>query len=393
MKKFNVLVVHCAYQLQGGEDLVVDAEVALMREMGHDVRVYLRRNDDIQHMPVWQVARDTIWSPQTLKDLRAVTNSWRPDIIHVHNTTLLISPSIFWAAAELGIPVVQTLHNFRTACLSATFLREGKVCEDCLGKAPLAGIARACYRGSKAQSAVLASSIMTHRWRGTYQRKVNRFITLTRFARDKVVASGLPANRIDVKPNFVPITPPPPPTTVRQGGLFVGRLSVEKGIETLLAARRALPHEACPIEVLGTGPLDDEVLRVFGAHHRGHASIDAVLSAMRKAAFLLLPSVCYEGGFPRTAIEAFSCGTPVIASRLGSMAEFIEHGHNGLLFEAGNAEDLANCIRWATEHPTEMARMGHQARAAYEQHFTPAGNYVALMGIYQQAIDEGALTT
>lgn len=392
MKKYKVLVVHCAYQQQGGEDMVVDAEVALLRRMGHEVRTYIRTNADIRRMSLWRVAADAIWAHQTHQDIERLTEQWRPDVIHVHNTLLLISPSIFWIAAKQGIPVVQTMHNFRTACLNATFLREGAVCEDCLGKVPLAGIRRACYRDSMAQSAVLASSLVTHRMLGTYGRKVNRFIALTRFARHKLAEGGLPEARISVKPNFVPYRALASEVG-RHGGIFAGRLSAEKGIAPLLGARQLLDPIRYPMDIHGTGPLESEVKTAFGDHLRGHTPIESLMQAMETAEYLIVPSVCYEGGFPRTAIEAFACGTPVIASRLGSMAEFIEDKRTGLLFEPGNAQDLARCIQWATEHPSEMREMGRHARSVYEQQFTPERNHDALLHIYQQAIDEGALTT
>jgi glycosyltransferase involved in cell wall biosynthesis len=388
MQRLRILVAHCAYQLYGGEDSVVEAEVALLKAHGHDVRVLMRRNADIDTMPRLQVARDTVWSSETTRLLEDTLRDWRPDVIHVHNTLLLLSPSIFWAARRQGIPIVQTLHNFRLGCLNATFLRDGKVCEDCLGRAPLAGVRHGCYRDSKAQSLVLAASVMTHRWLGTYTQQVDRYITLTQFARQKFIDMGLPAERLTVKPNFVPWCEAPR-STPRRGGLYVGRLSVEKGIGTLLQAWPLLGSARSEVAVLGAGPRETEARAVLGEQCMGHTPLAEVLTRMEQAAFLVLPSVCYEG-FPRTVVEAFSRGLPVIASRLGSMAELIEDGQTGLLFEPGNPQALAERIVWALRNPQAMADMGRRARAVYEKEFTAERNHTYLMEVYAAAIDSNS---
>jgi glycosyltransferase involved in cell wall biosynthesis len=388
MPKLRILVVHCAYQQHGGEDSVVASEVELLQTHGHDVRLWLRRNADISSMPTWKVARDTLWSFQTELDLEALSRDWRPDVVHVHNTSLLLSPSVFWAARRLGIPVVQTLHNFRLGCLNATFLRNGQVCESCIGKPPLTGVIHGCFRDSRAQSAVLASSIMLHRWRGTYTEQVNRFIVLTEFARQKFLQIGLPEEKLRIKPNFLPWCEVPDLDN-REGGLYVGRLSVEKGIDVLLQAAHQLDLQRYPMTVVGTGPQADATRTALGQHYKGHMPLPEVLAQMERAAYLILPSVCYEG-FPRTVVEAFSRGLPVIASRLGSMAELIQDGETGLLFEAGNAAELAERIRWAHEHPAAMSAMGARARQIYEQHFTADRNHQTLMTVYQEAMRSNA---
>jgi glycosyltransferase involved in cell wall biosynthesis len=382
----KVLVVHCAYQYRGGEDMVVEAETDMLREFGHDVRLYERHNDDASGMSTLPLALETIWSSRTTRELKALCEGWRPDVIHVHNTLLLVSPSVFWVASSMGIPVVQTLHNFRLACLNATLLREGKVCEDCLGKAPVMGVLRGCYRESKAQSAVLASSIMVHRAIGTFQHKVSRFIALTEFSRKKLIEAGLPAAKVCVKPNFAPDPPLSNHAGQRKGGLFVGRLSVEKGITQLLEADAALDPARYPIQVVGTGPLEAQVRTQFGSRYLGFADLDTVMGLMQGAQFLVLPSVCYEGALPRTALEAFCCAMPVIASRMGSMADSIIDGETGLLFEPGNSRELADKIRWAVDHPEQMAAMGRKARQTFETLYNKPSNHDMLTAIYREVI-------
>jgi glycosyltransferase involved in cell wall biosynthesis len=243
--------------------------------------------------------------------------------------------------------------SFRFLCLQAMFLRNGRVCEDCLGRLPWRGVLHRCYHGSAPQTAVLGAMIGLHRAIGTYRRKVSRYIALTQFGRAKFIAGGLPCDRIAVKSNFavVPVLDYGRP---RSGGLFVGRLSPEKGIQML--ARAAARHQGAAIEVIGTGPLRSSLETVGNLHLLGWLNQEAVYSKMREASYLMLPSIWYES-FPWRWWKPFANGLPVVASRLGSMSEFVRDGETGLLFEAGNADDLAEKLAWADVHPREMARM------------------------------------
>jgi len=378
----KILIAHNAYQQRGGEDMVVEAEIALLREHGHAVEVYRRHNDDLAAMPRAQAAAATLWSPRSARDIEELCCSFAPDVIHVHNTFPLISPSLYWAAARCGVPVVQTLHNFRLLCPQAIFLRDGRICEDCVGKTPWRAIGRKCYRESALQSAVLTGMLAAHRALGTYRHRITRYIALTPFARDKYVQGGLPAERFRIKPNFI-AAPQRPPQDAREGGLYVGRLSVEKGIDVLTDAARLLPGHG--VQVIGAGPLDGAVRSAFGEAWLGPRALDEILERMTRARFLVLPSICYENA-PRTIVEAFSRGLPVLASRLGALADIVEDGRTGLLFAPGDAHDLAAKIAWANAHPGEMARMGRAAREEYERQYTPQRNHELLIDIYEDAI-------
>ncbi|KQV46923.1 transferase [Pelomonas sp. Root1217] len=379
----RVLVCHNRYQLRGGEDSVCESEVALLREHGHDVQMFERSNTELNEGSKLAAAMETIWSRDSGRAFRAALAEFRPQVVHVHNTFAKISPVIYWEAARAGVPIVQTLHNFRLLCPQAMFLREGKVCEDCLGKVPWRGAVRACYRGSVAQSTVLASMVTVHRAAGTWSNKVTRYIALNEFCRRKFIEGGLPADRIVLKPNFVDFDAPPAGS--REGFLFVGRLSTEKGIETLVEAAKKIGSAL--IRVAGTGPEAHLLEGVPGVQALGGLDGDAVRRQMSASAALILPSIWYEN-FPRTLVEAMACGLPIIASSIGALAELVEEGVSGLLFEPGNAADLAAKLIWAQDNPEAMAAMGLRARAIYEDKFTARRNYAQLIEIYEDAIDQ-----
>lgn len=385
MSFLRILVVHNAYQHRGGEDSVVDAEVAMLQQHGHIVKVYLRHNDDIANMGKVQLVRDTLWSLKTLDDLAGIVRDFHPDVIHVHNTFPLISPSIYQAASIARIPIIQTLHNFRLLCPQAIFMRDGQICEDCLGKNPWRAIVRRCYRQSVAQTAVLTGMLVYNRARGVYRNKVTRYIALNEFSLNKYIQGGLPAERFRVKPNFVPDLGVPDFDRLRQGLLFVGRLSEEKGLSVLGRAFDSKLHGT--LRVAGAGPDADKVSGLPGIKMLGAVKPLEVRAQMDCSLALVLPSICYEN-MPMTLLEAYSAGLPVIGSRLGALADLIEDGVTGLLFEPGNAEDLRAKLTWAVNNPHAMLQMGRNARALYLDKYTPDKNYAYLMQIYHDAIDE-----
>lgn len=382
MTPYKILIVHNAYQQRGGEDSVVDSEITLLRSHGHEVATYFRNNDDIASMPAVKVAVQTLWSSTTVTELTALINVFKPDVIHVHNTLPLISPAVYWAANRAGVPIVQTLHNFRLNCISALYLRDNKICEDCVGHLPWRGVKHKCYRDSTAASTVLAGMLTVHRVLGTYKNKVSRYIALNDFCRNKFIQGGLPAELITVKPNFVDA--PLPLDLPRHGILFVGRLSVEKGIESLAKAANLLSDPQ--LRVVGDGAQAVLLDNIKGVSKVGLLPSDKVRQEMNSALALVIPSIWYEN-FPRTIVEAFAAGLPVIASRIGALADIITDGETGLLFDPGNAQDLADKMAWALNHPEQMAIMGQKARAVYEEKYTSEQNYMQLIDIYKSVIE------
>jgi glycosyltransferase involved in cell wall biosynthesis len=312
----------------------------------------------------------------------------QPDVVHVHNTFPVISPAIYYAAGDAGIPVVQTLHNYRLLCPTATLFRAGQVCEDCVGRAiPWPGVVHGCYRGSRPATAAAAAMLAIHNYKQTWSQAVSAYIALSDFARDKFIQGGLPAGKIFVKPNFLETDPGMGEGMGEAKGnyaLFVGRLTPEKGISTLLAAWRELGSEL-PLQIAGDGPMAPEVERAAG--ESGHVRWlkwlprSEILQKMKDASLLVLPSTWYEG-FPMILAEAFAIGLPVIASDLGSMSSIVDHLRTGLHFEAGNSSDLVDKVRWLRAHPADAALMRTQARQEYEDKYASETNYAQLIDIY-----------
>lgn len=382
----RILLAHNYYQQKGGEESVFHAEADLLEARGHFVHRYTMNNEKVSEMNSLAVAKATIWNSRTYRELRSIINQGNFQIAHFHNTFPLISPSAYYAAKAENIPVVQTLHNYRLMCPNAEFFRAGKVCESCLKQPfPLASIQYACYRNNRFASAVVATMLTAHRSINTWNKAVDRYIVLTPFAQKKFLEGGFSYDRLSVKPNFVD---PDPGIGTGDGeyALFVGRLAPEKGIGTLLAAWQGLEQDI-PLKILGNGPLAEQVTaltqQTFGVEQLGKLPISKVYEMMGQATFLVFPSEWYEG-LPRTIVEAFAKGTPIIASRIGAIAELIDHGRTGLLFEPGNVEDLVAQVRWAISHPADLAQMRQAARAEFETKYTAEANYQRLMEIYAE---------
>ena len=385
----KILAVHNRYQRPGGEDQVFADETALLEAENHSVVRCEVHNDRVERMNRVTLARDTVWNASAYRELGVLIRRERPDVAHFHNTLPLVSPAGYYAARAEGVPVIQTLHNYRLLCPVALFFRDGRVCEDCMGKAvPWPGVAHACYRGSRAASGAVATMLTLHRAIRTYAQVVDVYVALTEFARNKFIEGGLPAEKIVVKPNFVA---PDPGRGPGGGGyvLFVGRLAPEKGTGTMLAAWDRL-GTGVPLKIVGDGPLRDRVARAAAWRSNvewlGHRPVSEVHTLMKGAELLVFPSEWYET-FGRVAAEAFAAGTPVVAADIGAVAELVEHGRTGLLFRPGDPKDLAAQVGWALSHPAELRSMREEARAEFEAKYTAERNYLALMEIYATALE------
>ena len=382
----KLLLVHNSYQQPGGEDQVFASELELLASHGHEVVRYTAHNEAVRQLSKLTLACRTSWSRTTYREMRALLQRERPEIVHVHNTLPLLSPAVYYAAGAARVPVVQTLHNYRLLCPNALLLREQRICEDCLARhVAWPGIMHACYRQSRGATGVVAAMLSMHRLLGTWTKRVSRYIALTDFMRQKFVQGGFRADQIVVKPNFVA----PDPGVGDHGGgyaLFVGRLSPEKGVQTLLRAWRE--EGRMPLKIAGGGPLQNLADgSPPGIEWLGRQPREQVIALMKQASVLVFPSECYEG-FPTAIAEAFATGLPVVASHLGAMGEIVQHRQTGLLFTPGEANDLAAKVGWALAHPTEVADMGRRARDEFEAKYTAERNYQLLRDIYNGVLDE-----
>lgn len=391
--KLRLLVVHNHYQQVGGEDTVFAAECDLLRSYGHSVFEYTDSNHRLDTMNRLSAAGNTIWSETSYKAIKKKIQENRPDLVHFHNTFIMISPSAYYACTEAGVPVVQSLHNYRLACPSAIFFRDGQTCEDCLGMhVPWPGVVHKCYQNSRLQTLVVASMLAYHNSRGTWDKQVSSFIMATNFSRDKMVAAGLPKEKIFVKPNFSYVHDKVDHTPAGRDYVFMsGRLSFDKGIDTVINAWRGIPDVT--LKITGEGPLKEKTIDFSREHpaveYYGFLTRKETLGLLQNSRFIVFPTLMYEV-FPMVIVEAFSYGIPVVASRLGAMEELIRDGHTGLLFTPGDGADLAEKVRWLWNHPREVERMRQEAFLEYTKRYTPEANYQLLMGIYSNTLASGA---
>jgi glycosyltransferase involved in cell wall biosynthesis len=384
----KILVAHNFYQQAGGEDAVFAAEVELLRRFGHDVETFTLRNDAVDHMGKLKALAATIWNRESYRGVSELAARFRPAIVHFHNTFPLISPAAYKAARDQGASVVQTIHNFRLICPNALLFRNGAPCEKCVGRTfALPGVLHKCYRESRQASAAVAGMAAVHRVLGTWNRLVDAYIATSPSAKAKLIQGGLPEQKILLKPHFVD---PDPGIGAGAGGYVtvVGRLSYEKGLETVLEAWKILGESAPLLKIIGDGPLaplvTEAVARQSNIQWLGRKPLADVYDLIGDASFHVFPSRCYET-FGRVVTEAFAKGTPVIASNHGSMADLIDHGRTGLVFKPGDANDLAEKVREMIAMPASALR--EAARAEYEAHFTGQRNHDRMMEIYDRALE------
>jgi len=388
----KILLVHNKYQQPGGEDVVFEQERKLLETAGHRVTTYCRTNDEISEFSAAQRLKlipNTISSEASRREVLQLLRRDEPEVVHIHNTFMMISPSIYRACREAQVPVVQTLHNYRLLCPNGNFFRDGHVCEECEQDGLWRGVQHGCYRGSRVATATVALMLVVHRKRHTWTESIDRFIALSQFARSKFIAGGLPGEKIEVKPNFVE---PDPGERTGGGGyaVFVGRLSDEKGLETLVAAWARLRNRI-PLVIVGDGPVGPVIQKqaqekgITSIDFRGRVPRDEAQAIVKGSSFLILPSECYEN-FPMGMVESFASGVPVICSKLGAMQELVDDGRTGLHFTPKSSEELAEKVEWAWGHPERLGEMGKECRREFENRYTAEKNYTMLMDIYKSTV-------
>lgn len=381
----KILLVHCHYRLPGGEDAVFAAERAMLERHGHEVLVYERSNEEAAHgLPKALLPLHAVWNRAAARDVKRIIQTKNVDAVHIHNTLLLLSPAVVRAAKHTGVPVVQTLHNFRLFCPNGILLRGDQVCEDCPHHGLACAVRHRCYRGSLAQTLVVAAAYGLHRLLGTWRGVT--MVALTEFDRRKLLEFNrlhpmFDADRLVVKPNpvCVPGGPVTPWENRKNQMLFAGRLEELKGLRTVLEAWRLLGDTAPTLLVAGEGPLGDwaRAQNLPNVRFLGQLSRTELHARMAESRAVVAASLCYES-FALVPAEAHALGTPVLASDLGNVGASVQPGVDGLRFTPGDANALAGAVRALGQMSFDCNAIAARARSTYSEE----ENYNALMRFY-----------
>jgi glycosyltransferase involved in cell wall biosynthesis len=394
----RIVVAHSRYRsaAPSGENRVVDQETAALAGLGHEVELFERRSDDIDKWPAAAKAAlpaSVVWNGTVQRDLREVLRLRRPDVVHVHNTFPLLSASVLYACRNAGVPVVATIHNYKLACASGDFFRDGAVCHDCAQGLPVGAIRHGCYRGSRAATAPVVLATVAHRraWRTL----VSAYACISAAQRDLLRGIGLPANRVFVRHNMIPARPTAPAIR-RPEVIYAGRLDAAKGLPVLLAGwdrYLASGRTGLSLVIAGSGPLENEVGTWAAARPSvrvvGQLTPDACATAMAAARAAVLPSA-WEETFGLAAVEAMALGVAPVAAAHGAFPEIITDGVDGVLFRPGDAAALAAAFELADTNGAVFQEYGVRARETYEERFEPASSLQGLLDIYRYAINNPA---
>jgi len=383
----RILVLHSRYQSGdlSGENRVVDDETTLLRDAGHDVTQFSPEPQTGGMRDLLKTASSAVWSPGAVRRVAALLRTHDCEVVHVHNLFPTLSPAVLRTARDAGASVVMTLHNYRLLCLPATLMRDGRPCEDCLGRAPWPGVVHACYRDDRLGSAVLATSLTAHRSLGSFDR-VDRFAAVSEPVRATHIRGGLAPERIVVKPNFAPATARR--TGSGSGFLFLGRLVPEKGVRVLLDAWRRLPQERPELLVIGDGP-DAGALRadpVPGVRFLGELPAGDIAGLIAVARAVLVPSLWEEPAVPRVVLESYAAGVPVVASDRGALPDGVADDASGFLVPAEDGGTWAERVGRLGDDATSQ-RLGDGAYALWSERFSPAAGLRASEALYREAIE------
>jgi len=396
----RILLFHNRYQLPSGEDTVLEHEMDLLRGHGHTLEVVIVGNKNLNINNIFSsmcIGLQTIWNHNSKKIVQNAIENFQPDIIHIHNFFPIYSPSIYWAISKYKIPIVQTLHNYRIICANGLLFRDEHPCELCIGrKVPLPAVIYKCYRNSRIATLPLFFMQLFHKFIGTFQFKIDAYIVLTQFAREKFLLGGLKEDKVFIKPNFIPDPLPAaklnPMRSRKKQFIFVGRLAYEKGVDLILEAWNEIKLPDWTLIIVGDGPdrhkLQSNFREVEGVEWTGWLEKREIMDLISHSSFLILASRWFEG-FPMVLLEAISMGTPVVAPNHGSFSEIISNGKMGLLFEPNNVPSLSNTLASLTKLPARnLDIMSQNAREAFENYYSSERNYNKILEIYNKVLNK-----
>jgi glycosyltransferase involved in cell wall biosynthesis len=387
----KVLFLHNKYLISGGEDISTDAEIQLLRDYGHEVDSYYISNQEIADKSKIKLFIRTIWSLSSYKELKRLIKLKKYDIIHVQNFFPLLSPSVFYAARSQGVKIVMSVRNYRLVCPNALLFVDGEVCTKCLGHTfPYMSVIKKCYKSSRLSSMAVASMLSVHNLLNTWNGRVDGFICISEFVKSQLILGGIHEDKLHVKYNFLK-TLPVPVNTERSGFLYVGRLSTEKGIDTMLEAfiQLSSSHPQATLTIIGEGPLSAYVEDVSSKYDNiifiGRKHISEVYAIMSTARFLMFPSKWHEP-FGRTIVESFAAGTPVIGASVGGVTELVKDGYNGFLFEGSNVESLKLAIVKGIGYDIQL--LCKNAQDSFDTKYTSDINYNQVLSIYEAILNQ-----
>jgi len=405
----RIAMLNNYFYVRGGSERVFHDEMAILGDNGHQVRAFCRANpsdpeypfssffpEDIQTNELsisgksFNIISELFYSKVSKTKLSAFLDNWRPDIAHAHNIYGRLTTSVLDELYKREIPVVLTLHDYKLICPSYKLEYRGKVCEDCLGGKFYQAIKNRCHKDSFIASGIYAAESYFNHFRKSYRVKVKRLISPSQFLRDKFIEFGWDADHIEVVPNFLDIKHFKPEFTKGSYFLYLGRLSSEKGVPTLLKAFSSLSNKDTSLVVAGTGPIEDRLKSEFSHSPQisftGHLSGQRLKDVVRGALAIVVPSEWYENA-PMSVLEAMAFGKPVIGARIGGIPEMILEEERGYLFEAGNASDLEEKLGiMASLSKTAVETLGRNARAFVEKKHSAKLHFEGLMGVYSDAL-------
>lgn len=384
----KILIIHNHYLEKGGEDQAVSLEAKLLEEHGHKVIIYEKSNANIDRLPFFKklffALFELNFSKLVYKEIKEIIKTEKPDIAHIHNIFIHITPSVYRALIEEHIPTVQSFHNYKFFCIKGTFFNKGEVCEKCKNKKHFNAVIRKCWKNSFLPSFFMVKLIYKA---GYFLKSIDSYIVTSKFSRDKLIEFGLDKEKIYLKTNFLTIEPQTDNPDYNYI-LFIGRLVDYKGIETLLDAFKI--NTTFNLKIIGDGPLKEKIHDFASAYKNieflGKVKRDLLLRTIKGASFIVFPSECYEN-MPFVIMESFAFSKPVIASNLGAIKEFVIDGVSGILFEPGDARDLAAKISYLASHIKERMEMGQNANKIYRERFNKEKNYRDLINIYEKTIN------
>ncbi len=392
----RILLCHNFYRYRGGEDVFVERLAALLESKGdavHWLSANSRQLADQGLLKRLQSGLGALYSPETIRRVEEQIVSFQPDVAHVHNVFPQLSPSLYAALAHHNLPVVQHLHNFRFLCPNGLFYTHGETCQRCVGGNFMHAVRLRCLHGSLTQSAAYAASLAFHWKIGTFPHKLGTLIaanpSTAAYFRERL-GEGIP---IQVLEHFIDVPPRPQKKTAGRAVVYMGRLSQEKGVWTILDAAHQLAD--IPFHLIGAGPLEGALRQAARERHLDNVHIHGFIAGegrfdfLRDALCVVVPSLVYEQ-FGIAVLEAYAWELPVIASNLGALAHIVRDGETGLLFPAGDVEALVASIRQLAANPSAVLVMGQQGRQLLEAAYTPETYYTRLMQIYREAMARSA---